>query len=61
VHALVDIGAELADSAFADAIKTHSDHQIFHAAGGDAADLCLLDHRDEGFLAGLAASRNGGK
>ncbi len=32
-------------------------HQVFHAAGGDAADPGLLDHRDEGFFAGLACER----
>jgi hypothetical protein len=59
VHAVVDIGTELADGAFADAIETHSGHQVFHAAGGNAADPGLLDHRDEGFFAGVAGLQEG--
>ena len=59
MHALIDLCAELADGAFADAIEAHRLHQVLHTAGGDAADPGLLNHRHERFLAGLAGFQEG--
>ena len=43
-NALVDIFAQLRDSAFRDAAQPNGLHQLVHAAGRDAADPRLLDH-----------------
>jgi hypothetical protein len=61
IHPLVDVLAQLADGAFADAAQPHGLHQVLDAAGGDAADPGFLDHRDQGFLWGFARLQEGRK
>ena len=52
-HALVDVPAQLAHRALADARQPHRLHEIVDLAGGHAADPRFLDHRDQGALGGL--------
>ena len=51
---LVDVLAELRDRALGDAGQPHRLRQFVDAAGRDAADPGLLDHRHQGLLRGLA-------
>src|SRR3954452_12904405 len=51
---VVDVLAQLADSALADPGQPHRLHQVVHASGRDAADPSVLDHGHQGLLRGLA-------
>jgi hypothetical protein len=51
--AVIDVLAQLADGALADAGQTHGLDQVVHAPGRDAADPRLLDHRHERLLGRL--------
>jgi len=59
VHALVDVFAQLAHRALADARQPHRLHEVIDLARGHAADPGFLDHRDERALAGLAGFQEG--
>ncbi len=54
VHPLVDVLAQLAHRALADARQPHRLHQVVHPPGRHAADPGLLDHRHQGLLRRLA-------
>jgi hypothetical protein len=47
IHPFIDLLAELGDLGFADPGEPHRLHQVFHPAGGDAANPGFLDHGDE--------------
>ena len=60
VHPLVDVLAQLRDAGLGDAAHPHSLDQLVDAAGADAGDPGLLDHRYQrllGRLAGLEEPR----
>ena len=59
VHALVDVAAQLADRALADARQPHRLHEVIDLACGHAADPGFLDHRDERTLGGLPRLQEG--
>lgn len=50
IHAVVDVLAQFADRALADAGQPHRLHKVVDAPGRDAADPGLLDHRDQRLL-----------
>ena len=54
VDPVVDVLAQLADRALADAGQPHRLHQVVDAPGRDAADPGLLDHRHQGLLRRLS-------
>ena len=59
VDPFVDVLAQLGDLALRDAGQAHRLHQFVDAAGRDAADPGLLDHRDQCLLGGLARLQEG--
>jgi hypothetical protein len=54
VHPVVDVLAQLAHRALADAAQPHRLHQVVDAPGRHAADPGLLDHGHQGLLRRLA-------
>jgi site-specific DNA recombinase len=59
VHALVDVAAQLAHRALANARQPHRLHEVVHLARRHAADPRFLDHRHQRPLGGLPRLQEG--
>src|SRR5690606_6439575 len=61
MHTLVDVLAELGDRRLGNAGHAHGLNQLVEAPRADAGDPCLLDHRDQRLLDGLARLQEAGE
>ena len=59
IHPVVDVLAQLAHRAFADAPQPHRLHQVVHPARRHAADPRLLDYRHQRLLRRFAGLQEG--